>query len=217
MAFETETDTQVGKKIMQIEYIPDIRPDGTVAGMYTLSSDVTELKDTQRRLAMLVRSDTLTGLSNRYQLNEALPLALARSARSGPSVALIFLDIDHFKGVNDTFGHSAGDLMLIEFAQRLQRSVRSTDMVTRTGGDEFILILEGLHNDAEAQLVARKIIDETKRPVNLSGQIVAATTSIGIAFHSGAKMNAAELVARADSVLYEAKAAGRNTYRMSSD
>jgi diguanylate cyclase (GGDEF)-like protein/PAS domain S-box-containing protein len=215
IVFEVYTETVAGRKTLQIDYIPDFTPDGAVAGFYTLGSDVTELKDAQRQLGMLVRSDSLTGLANRYQFNEALPLALARCGRSGMAMALMFLDVDHFKQVNDTLGHAAGDTILKEFAQRLQQNMRSTDTVARLGGDEFVVILEGLRNDDEPQLVARKILAGIDRPFEVDGRRLNVTTSVGIAVHTSAAEGAADLLARADAALYQAKAAGRNTYRLS--
>jgi diguanylate cyclase (GGDEF)-like protein/PAS domain S-box-containing protein len=214
VTFEMEADTLVGRKILQISYIPDIGTDGTVAGFYTLSTDVTELKDAQSQLALLVRSDTLTGLPNRYQFDETLPLALARCTRSGQPMALMFLDIDHFKHVNDTLGHAAGDLMLQEFARRVRHCVRTTDTVARLGGDEFVVILEGLRDNAESNLVAGKILTEMKIPFDLDGHTLLATTSIGIAMYAGKEAVAPdELLARADAALYRAKADGRDNYR----
>jgi diguanylate cyclase (GGDEF)-like protein/PAS domain S-box-containing protein len=214
VTFEMEADTLVGRKMLQITYVPDIGPDGTVAGFYTLSIEVTALMDTQSQLAKMVRSDALTGLPNRYQFNETLPLALARCTRSGQSMALMFLDIDYFKHINDTLGHAAGDLMLEEFARRVRQCVRETDTVARLGGDEFVVILEGLHNGAESNLVADKILKEMKRPFDLDGHTLLATTSIGIACHAGKEAIAPEeLLARADAALYRAKADGRNNYR----
>jgi diguanylate cyclase (GGDEF)-like protein/PAS domain S-box-containing protein len=217
VTFDMEADTLAGRKMLHIDYIPDIGPDGAVAGFYALSTDVTELSDAQRRLSLLVRLDALTGLPNRYQFNETLPLAFARCARSGLPLALMFLDIDLFKQVNDRLGHGVGDLLLKEFAQRLRGCVRATDMVARFGGDEFVVILEGLHDDLEPQFVARKIIAEMNRPFDLDGHSLAATASVGIAFHSGPVADAEGLLARADAALYGAKAAGRNAYRVSQD
>jgi diguanylate cyclase (GGDEF)-like protein/PAS domain S-box-containing protein len=214
VVFEVDAQTLVGKKTLQVVYIPDCAPDGNVAGFYTLSSDVTELTQAQRQLGQLVRSDSLTGLPNRYQFNEALPLALARSKRSGLAMALMFLDVDHFKQVNDTLGHAAGDTLLREFARRLQQSVRSTDTVARLGGDEFVVILEGLHSDEEPRFVARKILAGIDRPFDIDGGLSRVTTSVGVAFHTAASEGPADLLARADAALYQAKAAGRNTYRL---
>jgi diguanylate cyclase (GGDEF)-like protein len=150
-----------------------------------------------------------------YQFNEVLPLAVARCGRSGLAMALMFLDVDHFKEVNDKLGHAAGDTILKEFARRLQENMRSTDTVARLGGDEFVVILEGLRNDEEPQLVARKILAGNDRPFEVHGRPLKVTTSVGIAFHASGAEGAADLLARADAALYQAKAAGRNTYRLS--
>jgi diguanylate cyclase (GGDEF)-like protein/PAS domain S-box-containing protein len=214
VTFDTELDTLSGKKCLQNEYIPDFAPDGAVAGCYVLSSDVTELKNAQHRLGLLVRRDALTGLDNRYQFNEALPLARMRSARSGTGLAVMFVDIDHFKQINDSYGHATGDLALKEFAQRLRHSVRSTDTVARLGGDEFVVILEGLHDSAEPQLLARNILRAISRPFDIGGRVLALTTSIGIAFHSTLDVTDSALLAEADAALYDAKISGRNTFRM---
>ena len=216
IAFEAlDNPTLMGRKVLQIDYIPDIEHDGSVAGMYTLSYDVTELKEAQASLAKLVRSDSLTGLHNRYQFNETLPLAILRSKRAKQAMALMFLDIDHFKQINDNYGHPAGDQVLKEFAQRLLGSVRSTDLVARLAGDEFVVILEGLHSEAEPQLVASKILAEVNRPFYVDGHTLNVSTSVGISFHATADLEAQQVLARADEALYQAKASGRNSYRLS--
>jgi diguanylate cyclase (GGDEF)-like protein/PAS domain S-box-containing protein len=213
VSFDLEARTLLGRKMLRVALIPDIGPDGTVAGLYSLSSDVTELTDAQHRLALLVRLDALTGLPNRYQFDETLPLAIARCARSGLSMALMFLDIDQFKRVNDTLGHGAGDRLLQEFARRVRQCVRETDSVARLGGDEFVVILEGLRDGAESSLVAGKILTKMKCPFDLGGHSLLATTSIGIAIHSGKEpISPSELLARADTALYQAKADGGNKY-----
>lgn len=216
VSFDVEIQTLVGRKMLRVAFIPDIGPDGTVAGVYSLSSDVTELTDAQNGLALLARSDALTGLPNRYQFDETLPLAIARSARSGQSMALMFLDIDHFKRVNDTLGHGAGDRLLQEFARRVRQCVRETDSVARLGGDEFVVILEGLRDGAESSLVAAKILTKMKCPFDLDGHALLATTSIGIAIYDGKEaILPAELLARADTALYRVKADGGDNYRQS--
>jgi predicted signal transduction protein with EAL and GGDEF domain len=156
VVFEVDTETIVGKKTLQIDYIPDSTPDGAIAGFYTLGSDVSELKDAQRQLGLLVRSDSLTGLANRYQFNETLPLALARCDRSGRAMAVMFLEVDHFKQVNDTLGHAAGDTILKEFARRLQQNIDCGGRCRLAGAgrrralqgqgdwEKYLLPLEGL-------------------------------------------------------------------------
>ncbi len=214
VSFEEESRAPGGHKTLHTSYIPERDADGTVGGFYILVSDVSELKDAQRQLARLVRSDSLTGLPNRYQFDETLPLALARSRRSGLALALMFLDIDHFKHINDSFGHGVGDAVLQEFSLRLKHAVRGTDMAARLGGDEFVVILEGLHSDGEPQAVARKVLAEIERPFELEGRTLAVTTSMGMVYQAAGDASATHVLALADAALYKAKAAGRNTFRM---
>lgn len=197
---------------LQTQYIPDHRLDGSVAGFFGISIDVTTQKAVERELGLLARFDALTGLANRFQFNEKLPEALARCQRSGRALALMFLDIDHFKRINDTLGHAVGDGALKEFARRLRRIVRATDTVARLAGDEFVVILEGLHSEDEPRLIAAKILAEINHPFELGECHLAVTTSVGIACTGTGRVTAAELLARADKALYEAKAAGRNKY-----
>lgn len=146
--------------------------------------------------------------------NERLTDALARSHRSGKPLALLFLDVDKFKLINDTLGHAAGDEVLRLFGQRLQSCVRETDTVARLAGDEFVVILEQLHTPAEPQFIARKIIATINRSFELQEGLWDVSTSIGIAFHAEGSAQPAALLAAADRALYEAKAGGRNTYRL---
>lgn len=212
--FEVECDALGVTRILRNTYLPDIADDGRVDGVFMLSADVTALKRVERQLTMLARFDTLTGLANRHQLNEKLAEALARAQRSGEALALMFLDIDHFKSINDTLGHAAGDSVLKEFAARLGQCVRTTDTVARLAGDEFVVILEGVHSEAEPQFVARKIVGQVSRPFDVAGRELSVTTSVGIAFHASGVVSPAELLARADKALYAAKSAGRNTYQL---
>ena len=220
VTFETQTVGEVARDLSYV-YLPDIQSDGTVAGLYGLGSDVTALKKIERQLSLLVRSDVLTGLANRYQFNEVLPLALARARRSGAALALMYLDIDRFKSINDSLGHAAGDEVLKAFAARISQSVRATDTVARLGGDEFVIILEGLHSEEEPRFVARKIIANVTRPLEVDGHPLPLTTSIGVAFSArvqgGDATIAQTLLARADEALYAAKNAGRNTFRVLGD
>jgi diguanylate cyclase (GGDEF)-like protein/PAS domain S-box-containing protein len=212
--FESEREALGVTRCLQNTYLPDVGADGHVKGVFMLSSDVTQLKLVERQLTTLARFDSLTGLANRHQFNEKLADALARAQRSGEALALMFLDIDHFKSINDTFGHAAGDSVLREFAHRLRQCVRGTDTVARLAGDEFVIILEGVHSEAEPQFVARKIVGQVNRPFDTKSGGLEVTTSVGIAFHRGPPMSPEELLARADKALYTAKAQGRNTYHL---
>lgn len=197
-------------------YVPDVDGEGVTRGVFTLSINITELKTVERKLALLARVDPLTQLANRLAFSESLPQILARARRSGNALALMYLDIDHFKAINDTLGHAAGDEVLEEFARRLQASVRGTDMVARLAGDEFVAVLESVTETSVAADVAQKIVDQVARPLFLvGGQPLHITTSIGIVFYVPAEppTTPVELMARADAALYRAKAAGRNQFQ----
>ncbi|MEO6276261.1 PAS domain-containing protein [Roseateles sp.] len=197
---------------LQTVYIPDRRADDRIVGIYALSTDVTAMKDAERRLQELARNDPLTGLPNRREFESRLALALARSRRHGKGIGLIFMDVDHFKHINDTYGHAAGDLVLKEFAVRVCAAVRKTDTAARLAGDEFVVILEGLAGDAEASHVAAKLVEAIRAPMRLPGGAeISVTTSVGLACWGGTGEGAEDILDRADRALYRAKAAGRDT------
>ncbi|KQV53285.1 hypothetical protein ASC95_11065 [Pelomonas sp. Root1217] len=195
-------------------YLPDVAEDGSIRGLYALSTDVTERRQLERQLAELARTDALTGLPNRYSFNEQLAAVIKRAHRAQSLSALLFLDIDRFKLINDSYGHGVGDEVLCEFARRLQQLVRGTDFVGRLAGDEFIVVLEGLHAASEAEIVAGKIITAINRPFATSVGELSIATSIGIAVHPRDELGGEELLGRADQALYLAKGAGRNQYRL---
>ena len=210
------TSTALGiRRCLHTTYIPDRRKDGTVVGFYTLSADVSAMKEVEERLTLLARHDALTGLPNRQQLNEKLIEAIKRSRRQQIPLALLFLDIDYFKNINDTFGHGAGDDVLKEFSTRLQRAVRTTDLVARLAGDEFIIILEGVHNVVEAESIAQKILDAMRATFLTGRHSLTLTTSIGIAFTERCEVGPQELMAKADQALYACKDEGRNGFSLS--
>jgi diguanylate cyclase (GGDEF)-like protein/PAS domain S-box-containing protein len=212
--FEISTDTLGVTRHMQTTYLPDVSPQGGVQGIYVLAIDVSAMKAAEMQLVQMARTDTLTGLANRLGFNDKLGHALARSRRRGQPVALLFLDVDKFKHINDSLGHAVGDEVLKVFAQRLLASVRETDTVARLAGDEFVVVLEDLHTPAEPQFVARKILAAINRPFELANAALDVSTSIGIAFQGDGRILPAQLLAAADKALYEAKAGGRNTFRM---
>ncbi len=214
--FEAEVTALGVTRNLVTSYIPEMDGDGKVLGIYTLSSDVSTLKTYERQLQALARFDNLTGLPNRLQFNEKMTEALERAGRSKSALALMFLDVDRFKSINDTLGHGVGDAVLCEFARRLQASVRQVDLVARLAGDEFVVILEGLHSSAEATVIARKIVVTVANPMDVNGRTLQVTTSIGIAFQDSAAtpITVVKLLARADEALYDAKSAGRNTFHL---
>ena len=213
---DTTQVTRSGRRLhYQAHLLPVRGEDATVKGFYAMSFDVTALKLAEARMSQLAREDPLTGLPNRRQFEERLAEALARSRRSGRPLALMFLDIDHFKSINDSLGHQGGDVVLQTFARRLRQAVRGTDTVARLAGDEFVVVLEGLHVGLEAEGVAQKIIDSMRLPVEVGTGARQVTTSIGIVVSDSDARDGADLVARADEALYRAKRAGRNRFAMS--
>jgi diguanylate cyclase (GGDEF)-like protein/PAS domain S-box-containing protein len=213
--FEIELLMQGVRRVLHSVYVPDRDADGQVMGVYTMAFDVTAQKDVEAQLHALARFDTLTGLPNRRQLDERLTEAMARCRRTGRPMALMFLDLDRFKSINDNHGHAGGDAVLRQFAQRLVACVRATDTVARLAGDEFVVILEGLNTGEEAQFVARKIVAAVRRPFEVDGQPVPSSTSVGIGYYGGdALLTPDELMAKADQALYQVKGAGRNAYRL---
>lgn len=209
--FETQLPGPSGVRTVEVTSIPDIQ-DGVCHGVYVLSSDVSKAKQHAEELSGLARTDTLTGLPNRRSYDERLAEAVRRAQRTGRAIALMFLDVDHFKQVNDTLGHAAGDAVLHEFAQRVKASVRGTDTVCRLAGDEFTVILEGLGTADEASLVAEKILKAFERPFVLEQGERRVSTSIGVAYTASFPANAAELSAEADKALYVAKDQGRGRF-----
>lgn len=182
-------------------------------GTFTDLSEQAEMKDAIRRLAFY---DALTDLPNRRLLCDQLGNALANSYCSQHYGALLMLDLDDFKRINDTKGHAVGDQLLVEVARRLRQSVREEDTVARLGGDEFVVLLEFLSQDAEhaaqqAQVVAEKILREISRPYILSGTSCTTTVSIGISLFDLPDATSDELLKRADNAMYQAKSKGRNT------
>ncbi|MBI5753406.1 MAG: EAL domain-containing protein [Hydrogenophilales bacterium] len=179
--------------------------------------DITNRKLAEQQIHQLAFYDALTKLPNRRLLMDRLQQAFSVSARSGQHGAVLFLDLDNFKTLNDTRGHDIGDLLLIDVAQRLQESVRDGDTVARLGGDEFVVVLELAGNvsvaAAQAELVAEKIRATLNLPYQLKGYTYHTTPSIGIVLFNGNRESLDDLLKHADTAMYQAKTAGRNTIR----
>ena len=196
----------------QSNYIPDVDIEGSVRGFYAMTFDITELQNTQAQLELLARVDVLTGLPNRRQFDERITDAMTRSRRSKQAMAVVFLDIDHFKSINDSFGHAGGDAVLCEFARRLRACVRATDTVARLAGDEFVVLLDGVDGAAEFGRVAEKIVACIRPVFVVAGQALSVTTSAGVAVYAGGRQDAAEVLSLADGALYNAKKQGRDRF-----
>jgi diguanylate cyclase (GGDEF)-like protein/PAS domain S-box-containing protein len=181
-------------------------------------SDITDRKRAEQELRYLANYDTLTGLPNRTLLSERLAHALIRARRLGTKVAVLFLDLDRFKHVNDSMGHAAGDRLLKSAAARIVTSVRESDTVARLGGDEFTVILEDLHDNDEVEKVAQKILTAFGSPLEIDGrQEVVITPSIGISLYPEHGQLPTDLLKHADTAMYHAKDRGRNTFQVYDD
>ena len=208
--FQAILDLPDGVHHHQVTYLPDRAPDGSVAGFFALTMDITALKRVEAQLERLARHDTLTGLANRRYFEERLSEFLLQREQ-GP-FALMFLDIDQFKTINDRYGHAMGDAALKHFSDCLKACVRASDTVARLAGDEFVVLLPGLHTRDDAERIARKIIQMVRQGFTLKGEMLTMATSIGIAYASAVAISADELLATADKALYGAKTAGRDTF-----
>jgi len=172
-------------------------------------SDITSIKDSQRKAEYLATHDVLTGLANRTLFQDRLRLALAQARRAKTRVALLFIDLDNFKTINDTLGHDVGDDLLKEAASRLREVVRDIDTIARLGGDEFTAII----GEADAQVadqVARRIVDELSRSFDIQGRSLFVSASVGVAFFPEDGSDSASLIKSADAAMYRAKEQGRN-------
>ena len=196
--------------------IPLRREDGSIYALCGISTDITQRKVMEDEIRVLAFYDALTGLPNRRLLVDRLQQQLAASGRSKRSGALLFIDLDNFKTLNDTLGHDKGDLLLKHVAARLMHCVREVDTVARLGGDEFVVMLGNLGSDradaaAHARAVGEKILKSLGEPHDIDGQLHFSTPSIGVALFAGKNHKVDDLLRQADLAMYQAKADGRNT------
>jgi diguanylate cyclase (GGDEF)-like protein/PAS domain S-box-containing protein len=199
-------------RIAHTTFLPQMR-DGRVAGVYVLTLDATASRMHERSLHALAHTDTLTGLPNRRHFETALRSA-DRVSRPGRGAALLYLDVDHFKQINDRYGHAVGDAVLVEFARRLNASVRNSDLVARLAGDEFTVLLHDLAGEADLDVVANKILAAMRAPFVLGALHLQVSASIGAALAEPPNLAPARLLDAADHALYTAKKAGRNTWAL---
>jgi diguanylate cyclase (GGDEF)-like protein len=225
-----ESKTKSGDKVPVFSSHALLKPPGQPPEMFCLDIDLSETKRAQEQVRQLAFYDALTGLPNRRLLGDRLNQTMAASKRSGLFAALMFLDLDNFKPLNDAHGHSVGDLLLIEVARRLSTCVREMDTVARFGGDEFVVMLGELEPDrtqsiTQTAAVAEKIRASIAAPYRLkvahAGQpdtLVEhhCSASIGVVVFANHEASLAEILQRADAAMYQAKESGRNTVRFHS-
>ena len=205
-----------GKEIeVDVNVVP-IKRQGRVEGAFSIARDVTEKKRIEKKVNDLAFTDQLTGLPNRHWFYANLAKLAERAKQHHRSIAVVIIDFDDFKGVNDLLGHHGGDLFLQHVSERIKNCLRPSDRLSRHGGDEFIVVLEDADEDYLERL-SRKIIKEMNRPVLLMDHDLVVTISIGISLHSSSSWDAGTLIRQADFALYSAKEKGKNNYQFYTD
>lgn len=188
--------------------------DGKVSGAVIVFRDVGAALEVSRQMSRLAQHDVLTGLPNRLLLNDRLTEAIALACRRRKALAVLFLDVDGFKAVNDSLGHAAGDLVLQSIAAQLGGLLRQSDTVSRYSGDEFVVVLSEIANAEDAAVVAKKLLQAVAGPHRINSQEVTVTASIGMAVYPDHGQDAATLIANADAAMYGAKREGHGHDRL---
>ncbi len=201
------------KEIWILCHVAPEKTKGTKVDFIGIVTDISELKKTQDALQKLATFDPLTKLPNRYLFEELLAKSLSRAKRNKTTLALLYLDVDFFKNVNDFFGHGIGDDFLKEIGNRLRQSVRTEDFIARLGGDEFAIILEDIVNIRVINIAAQRIIDDFSKPFTIGKNEIISSLSVGISVFPLEGTTAVTIVQHADQALYQAKDSGRNCYK----
>ncbi|MDH3353835.1 MAG: diguanylate cyclase, partial [Chromatiales bacterium] len=196
------------------QQISVINDDHGITNYVSIFSDISELKAVEEQLSHLAHHDELTGLHNRLYFKAQVEQSVQSAKRNQHMMALLFLDLDGFKQINDNFGHDVGDQLLKTIAQRLKNCVREEDTVARMGGDEFIIILNQIRGGEDATLVAQNILEAVMRPVSVNNHILTPSTSIGISLYPNDAESVKGLQNAADHAMYAAKEDGKNGYRL---
>jgi diguanylate cyclase (GGDEF)-like protein/PAS domain S-box-containing protein len=216
--FEREIPTPRGVRHSMATYTPDI-VDGAVRGFFVHVGDVTllkqlesELKAAKERAEILATHDFLTGLPNRVLLKDRISRAMALAKRKDRMIAVMSLDMDEFKQINDNYGHAEGDNLLREIAVRVRKTIQESDTVTRIGGDEFILLAPEVMSENDVEGLARRVLESVRQPFRCKSDTITPTFSIGIALYPRNGVTPEALIASSDQGMYKAKRLGKNQF-----
>jgi len=213
VTFEYEADYRGKHTYFQTNFVPDHDQEGHVRGLYALTTDITHIKEVEQELIKLARFDTLTGLANRRYFDERIAAVMLRKYRQRSPILLMMIDVDHFKRVNDSWGHGVGDEVLKEIGQRIQSCLRKSDLVARIGGDEFVVLVQDVESPSVGEGLARKVWTAMQPEIIVGAIRLQMTLSIGMAFCQSIA-SPDHVMQLADAELYKAKADGRNTFHM---
>jgi diguanylate cyclase (GGDEF)-like protein/PAS domain S-box-containing protein len=213
VVFERRTSRNGRDHHLQIDYFPELDHWKRVVGIFALVQDVTARKQKEAELESAALHDSLTGLANRQLLTDRISLAIAHARRNSSAMAVVYLDLDGFKEVNDVLGHDVGDSLLKKVGQRVVAAVREVDTVARVGGDEFVIGLWQV-GDGDAGRVTSKVINAVSRRYDIAGRTVKITLSAGVGIYPAHGTDAASLLKSADLALHQAKQSGKNAYRL---
>ncbi|HYJ18093.1 MAG TPA: EAL domain-containing protein, partial [Burkholderiales bacterium] len=198
---------------MQVSGVPTWDENGKLTGHRGMSRDVTAIKQSEARISYLATRDPLTELPNRLLFNDRLEQGIINARRNGEKLAVLFIDLDRFKNINDSLGHHIGDQLLKEVSRQMADCIRKGDTLSRLGGDEFVVTLEGLGNADDAAQVARKILAALGKPIRIGGHLLNTTCSMGISIFPNDADDGRELMKNADTAMYHAKEIGRNNFQ----
>lgn len=211
---ETAIDKETSRtRWLLTSKIPVRDKSGNITGLVGIGRDISDRKSIEKRMHYLATHDNLTHLPNRTMFAEILSLSIESANRYQRKLAVLFIDLDRFKNINDTLGHESGDKLLQEISQRFKACLRSCDVVARLGGDEFVVLAQEIDNAKQAATVAKKILDAAVKPIHILGQEVRITASIGICLYPDDGEDEGTLMKNADIAMYRAKDEGKNTYQ----
>jgi diguanylate cyclase (GGDEF)-like protein/PAS domain S-box-containing protein len=206
--------TKAGDLVWEVASISPIRDEhGAVTHFVGVKEDITELKQLQGQLEHMARHDQLTGLPNRFLFQDRLSQALVQSRRRGSQFAVMYMDLDEFKKVNDTHGHETGDALLVAAGERMQRCIRESDTLARLGGDEFALLLWDLKGPVNASRIAEALVQTLSEPFELGSSTCRIGVSIGISLYPRDGETSDQLLSSADAAMYDVKRGGRGGHR----